>query len=114
MGVMVASPFVRAGVVLQHGQAAHFAAPVDHRAVEQAPLFQVLHEGRTGLVDFAATVGQGTADHAVVVPRLPVVQHLHKAHPALHQPPGNQAAGGVVAGVILIEPIQFPDGVRLA
>ncbi len=81
---------------LAHRRAAELAPP-DHQGVlEQAPGFQVLDQGRAGLVDVAADLvevaGQGLAGDAVVVP-VGVVE-LDEPHAPLDQPAGEQAVAG--------------------
>ena len=65
---MVAAPFIWTAVVLEDGETAHFAAPVDDGGVEEPALFEVFDEGGGGLVGFAGAVWEGGADGTVVVP----------------------------------------------
>ena len=105
---------------LVHGRAAELPAPHHERRVQQAPLLQVPHQRRRGLVDLAAQGGQAVDDvvalaRAVVVPA--AVVELHKAHAALHEPARQEAVvgEGALAGLHAVHPLdrlRLPRDVR--
>ncbi len=106
---MVAPPFLRPGVILEDGQAAHLAAPVDDGAVEQAALLEVNEQGGAGLVGGGAVLGQGGDEGAVLVPGLAGIEHLDVTHAALDEAAGDDAAGGVVLGDGVVRAVELED-----
>ena len=50
----------------------------------------------------------------MVIPDLSVAENLHKPHAALDQSSGDQAAGAVVAGDLLVDAVHFFRGLRFA
>ena len=86
------------------GRAAELAAPKDERFVQHAALLQVLQQCADRAV---ALPGEGLMHRfqvVVIVPRLTgPVPHLHKAHAALHEPPGDEDLPRLRAGTVAIE-----------
>src|SRR5207248_2812181 len=95
VGVVVAADLVAAVVVLDDGEAAHFAAPVDDGGVEQAAGFEVFDEGGGGAVDLVAALGKFGEQEAVLVPDLAGAEDLDKAYAALDEAAGDEALGAV-------------------
>jgi hypothetical protein len=106
-GVVVASAFFAAGVVLEYGQATHLTAPVDDGGIEQAERFEVLNERSGGLVDGATVVRKRFYKGAVVVPGLADVQHLDKANAAFDQAARDETACAVVPRLVLIDAVKL-------
>jgi len=104
--VVIAADALQTGVVLDDRQPAHFAAPVDHRRIEQTAALEVAHQGGDRLVGHPARVRQGRADAAVVVPELVARANLDEAYAAFDEPAGDQAAGAVFGGGRVVEAIE--------
>ena len=109
VGVVVASPLLRAAVVLEHRQPPHLAPPVDDRRVEEAALLEIGDEGRRRLIDGETTGGKSAFDAAVMVPRLPRVEHLNVADAALDEPAGDEAARGVIGRGRIVDAVEGAD-----
>ena len=86
-----------------HG-APEFAAPDHERVVEQAALFEILHQGCRGLVGGLGLALNAALERPVLVPA-PMVE-LDEAHAALGQSARQQAVVGIrarAAGVLAVE-----------
>src|SRR5262245_40490692 len=90
--VMVAAMVVRSKCALAVDGAAKLAAPDDERVVEQAALFEVLHEGGAWLIGVARLALDLARQARVLVPA--AMEELNEAEGAL----GNTASGRAVAG----------------
>ena len=108
--VMVAAVVGRGELALRVDRPAELAAPDDQRVVEQAALLQVLDQGGRGLVGVVALAADLLGQVAVLVPAH--VIELDESHAALGQPAGQQAIGGVAAGLVHVGAVQVED--RLA
>ena len=113
VGIMVAAPLGLAGVVLEHRQTAHLAAPVDDGAVEETALFEVGDQRGARAVGGGAEGGEGGLDRAVAVPALALVEDLHVTYAALDEPAGDEAAAGVVVALLAADAVEFEDVLRL-
>ena len=109
--MMVAAVILRREIALAVDGAAEFAAPDDQRVVEHAALLQVLDQRGRGLVGVAALRRQLARDAFVMVPAH--VIELDEAHAALGQAAGENAVGGVGAGLARIGAVQLEGGRRL-
>ena len=108
---VVVAAVVRGGeLALRVDRAAELAAPDDQRVVEQPALLQVLDQRGRGLVGVVALAADLVRQVAVLVPAH--VVELDEAHAALGQAAGQQAVGGVAAGLLHVGAVQVED--RLA
>ena len=100
---------------LAHRRAAKLAAPYHQRVVEHPVRLEILHQRRTGLVDFVChlveVLGEGLTRAAVAVP-VRMVQ-LHKPRAALHEAPRQEAVVGV-AWFALLNAVQVKRRLGLA
>ena len=77
---------------LDHRRAAELAAPDHERVLQHSALLQVLDQRRARLVGLLAVVLDVAHQAVVLVPRF--VEDLDEPHPALQQPPRQQAGVG--------------------
>src|ERR1017187_318364 len=106
-GVMVAAVVVGRQLSLAVIGAAKLAPPQNEGIVEHAPLFQILNQGRAGLVGFPALLTDAARQIAVMVP--PWVIELNEPNVALGQPPCQKAIGREGARLPGIGPISLED-----
>src|SRR5262245_19726849 len=90
--MVVAAVVVRGELTLGIDGAAKLAAEDNERVFEQAPLFEVLDEGRARLIDVAALAANLLRQVAVLIPA--AVHELHEADAAFNHAPGEQAITG--------------------
>src|SRR5436190_2523835 len=74
----------KAGISFHHGSAAEFTAPNDERGIKQAALFEVLYEGRAGLIRGFAIAGVISHEVAMGIPAFMV--DINETDPAFHHP----------------------------
>ena len=91
--VVVAAVVAVGTVALVHGGAAKLATPDHQRVVEQAPLTEVAHQGRRGLVHRLGGLGDVGRQVVVMVPT--AVIQLDESDTPLGQTPGQEAVVGV-------------------
>jgi hypothetical protein len=77
--------------------AAEFAAPDHHGLLQQAAPLQIDQQRGGRLVGILALRAQIARQVPVLVPS--AVQDLHDAHAPFHEPPGQQRAGRIRAGL---------------
>jgi hypothetical protein len=93
-------------LALRHWQSPELARPEHHRRLQQAALFQVLHQRRARLIRLGAQSLQTLGVLVVGVPRLARQKKLHVAHAALDQPPRQQTATAVLLRLRLVQAVQ--------
>ncbi len=107
VSIVVAAALFAASVVLQNGQPAHFTAPMNDGAIEEAQCPQIVHERSGRAIDGLTIFRQSFDEAAVVIPGLTDVEHLHEANAALHEPARDQTARPVIAGNFLIDAVEL-------
>ena len=108
--VVVAAHAGIAELPLAEDGAAELGGEDDERVFEQAALLQVLDQRGGGLVDVAALVRELARDGDVLVPA--AMEELHEADAALEQAAGEQAVGGVAAGLAHLGAVGLERGGR--
>ena len=87
-----------------------FPTPDHKHVIQHASLFQILDQGRNGLVRFPRESAVVHLDVIVVVPRLTgPMPELDKTHSALHQTAGDEQLPALL-GIA----VKIPDGLGLA
>jgi len=115
-----AAVVIAAERALREGRAAELGGPDDERVLGEAALAQILEEGGDGTIDARGHGREFGGDVAVVVPvvqrALGTAPDLDKAHPALDEARGEEAALREIGGgfVRTVETIGFAGGLRLA
>ena len=92
------------------GSATEFSSPGHQGLIQQAPLLEVVQQGRHGPVGFQASQAVLAGDILVGVPAPGV--DLHEAHAPLHQSPGHEAPSAHGLGNLVVEPVHLPNGRR--
>ncbi len=77
---------------LHHRRAAKLATPDDQGILKHSALFQVLNQGRAGLIGVLAILLQAVDEVAMLVPSF--MKNLDKADTAFGEPAGKQAGVG--------------------
>ena len=111
LAVVVAT--AAAPLPLRDREPADLSAPVDEGRVEEAAGFQIGDEGRGRFVGPAADGGEPLADVGVVVPGLSSQKQLHKAHAALYESAGDEAARAVFPRDRIVETVEAVGGLGL-
>ena len=114
LAVVVATMLLRSALVLRDRQSTDLTAPVDNGRIQHSALLQIVHQGGRGLVGSSADRGKRLPDAAVIVPRLPLVKHLHEPDAAFDKTSCDQTPRAVLPGVVVIESVQFLSRFRLA
>src|SRR6185436_1755841 len=81
-----------AGVGFHHGSAAEFTPPNDECGIQQPALFEVLYEGRAGLIRSFAIAGVISHQVAMGIPAFMV--DVHETDPAFNHPSCQKAGPG--------------------
>ena len=109
---MMIAAVVRGGErALGIDRAAEFAAPDDQRIVEQAAVLEIFDQRGRGLIGVAALPFQCARQVAVLVPAH--VEELNEPHAAFGQPAGQQAVGGIGAGLLHLGAVHVEHVLRL-
>lgn len=113
VGVVVAThrgAVLGAGAVLNDGQSAHLATPVNDGGVEQAALFQIDDESGGALIDVGAGGRERGADVLMIVPGLIPGEKRDAAHPALDETTGDEAARAELGGGGIVDAVKLLGG----
>ena len=94
--MMIAPVVVGCQLALAVDGSAELPAPHHERVIQQTALFEILDQGRTGLVGVLALPGNQLRQRVVVIPS--AMEELNEADAAFREPPGEQAVRGKRAG----------------
>ena len=101
--------------LLMERRAAKLRGPHHQRPVQHPALLQVREQPRNGLID---GLGQllviGHVAMGIPVGARPHINQFQETHPALRQPPGDQALPAEAAGGAPLQPVQIQRGIALA
>src|SRR5262245_35990519 len=101
-------------MILRHGEASDFTAPMDDRRVEETAGLQILDQRRRGLVGLAAAIGEALPNVFVVIPDLAVDEELNESDSTLNQPASDQTARAIFPGRRVVKTVQPASGLRLS
>ena len=105
---MIATPvFSVIDVALQKRRPTEFAAPDDESIVEESALLEVLYESGARLIGIAALDLELRGEIAMMVPA--GVETLHKAHPALNEPPRHETVVGEGPLALYVRPVHLQN-----
>ena len=109
-GVVVATRRARPFNNLRDRHATEFASPDHQRAIEQAPLLEVLKQGTDRLIGPLGGRPHFVFEMGMIIPDLTVDIELHKPHSTLDQTPGHQAASTVRVRRLLANAVHLERG----
>ena len=113
VGMVIATPFrAVVDIALDERSAAKLSAPDDEGVIEEAALFEILHEGGGRLVGVAALIIELGGEGSMLIP--PCVHELDKTGSSFDEATGEEAIPGEAAGFVDLWAVEIEDGFGLA